>query len=188
MENYSTPYLSSGRLTYTRARMEDTEAMFNGWGGNPKVARYMMFRPMSPEECEQHIAGVIEAYEAGGNQDHWIIRKDGDGIGEIILTIFAQHNSASVAYLLSEEYWGMGYMTEALRTVIRFGFEVRGLNRICASHFRENGASGRVMEKAGMVFEGIEREKYLKDGVYYDAAGYAILRREYEKGGDKHGE
>ena len=179
MENYSTPDLRSSRLAYTRARMEDAAAMFHGWGGNPNVARYMMFNAMSLEECEKHIADAMKAYETGSNQDHWIIRKDGEAIGEIILTTFPNHNGASVAYLLAEEHWGKGYMTEALKEIIRFGFEERGLNRIWAAHFRENAASGRVMEKAGMIFEGIEREKYIKDGSYYDAACYAILRRDF---------
>lgn len=49
-------------------------------------------------------------------------------------------------------------------------------HRIHAAHFTRNPASGRVMQKAGMQFEGIHRGLYQKNGVFEDAARYAIVR------------
>jgi ribosomal-protein-alanine N-acetyltransferase len=57
---------------------------------------------------------------------------------------------ASAGYWLCPSVWGRGFATEALREVLRFGFEVRKLARIEANHLLINPASGRVMEKAGM--------------------------------------
>jgi RimJ/RimL family protein N-acetyltransferase len=57
-----------------------------------------------------------------------------------------------------------------------------GLNKIHAYYLTRNPASGRVMEKAGMRYEGHLRQHALKDGVYEDLKLFAILRDEYENG------
>jgi ribosomal-protein-alanine N-acetyltransferase len=69
-------------------------------------------------------------------------------------------------------------MPEAVRAVIRFGFGRMELNRIQARCIAENTASARVMEKAGMTYEGTLREYELIKGVYRDMKFYSILRRE----------
>jgi len=58
------------------------------------------------------------------------------------------------AYILRRERWGRGYATEALRRVLRIGHDELGLGRILALAYRDNDASRRVMEKAGMRPDG----------------------------------
>ena len=70
-------------------------------------------------------------------------------------------------------------MTEAVRVVIRYGFEVLALNRIQARCKVENVGSWRVMEKAGMTLEGTLREFTLSKGRHLDLRMYAIRRREW---------
>ena len=69
-------------------------------------------------------------------------------------------------------------MTEALRAVIKFGFEEMNLNRIEAQHETTNPASGRVMEKVGMKKEGVLRQRLLNKGKFVDVALYSVLRGE----------
>lgn len=71
-------------------------------------------------------------------------------------------------------------MPEAVRAVIRFGFVRMGLNRLQARCIAENTASARVMEKAGMSYEGTLRESEYVKGAYRDMKLYSILRRELE--------
>ena len=75
---------------------------------------------------------------------------------------------------------GLGYMSEAARRVIQFGFEELGLNRIYAGYFTRNPTSRRVMEKAGMTYEGTYRQNVLKWGEFVDVGACAILRSEYD--------
>ena len=63
---------------------------------------------------------------------------------------------------------------------MRYGFEELGLNRIFATHFPRNAASGRVLEKVGMSVEGTLRQHWKKWGVFEDVIMYSILREEYE--------
>ena len=74
----------------------------------------------------------------------------------------------------------MGYATEATQAVIRYGFEVLGLQRIFAGHFTRNPVSGRVMQKAGMTYEGCFRKHHKKWDVFEDLAYYGIIRGDYD--------
>jgi len=71
-------------------------------------------------------------------------------IGAIGLKPLEEPGVGSAGYWFSPVVWGRGFATEALREILRYGFEVVGLERIEARHVIENPASGRVMEKAGM--------------------------------------
>lgn len=88
--------------------------------------------------------------------------------------------SAELGYWIGVDFWGQGYMSETARRVIQYGFEDLGLQRIDAWHFMSNPASGRVMQKAGMKFEGTMRQHILKWGEFVDVVSYSILRSEYE--------
>ena len=70
-------------------------------------------------------------------------------------------------------------MPEAVRAIIRFGFDRMGLNRMEARCIAENTAPARVMEKAGMTYEDTLREREFIKGIYRDMELYSILRLEY---------
>ena len=90
-----------------------------------------------------------------------------------------RHNHAEIGYWLGKPYWGKGYATEAGQALLGYGFETLNLYRIHASHFVGNPASGRVMQKLGMRFEGL-RPGYMRKGdQYYDLVLYGILRDWY---------
>lgn len=96
-----------------------------------------------------------------------------------------EHASAELGYVLSRSYWGRGLMPEAVRAMIRFGFQRMDLNRIEARCIAKNTASARVMEKAGMTREGTLRESELIKGAFRDMKRYSILRREFEAATDR---
>src|SRR5947209_20197546 len=74
--------------------------------------------------------------------------------GGIGLHLAPEHNRAEVGYWVGLPFWGRGYATEAARAVVGYGFDQLKLNRIFASHFSGNDASGRVLQKLGMKPEG----------------------------------
>jgi ribosomal-protein-alanine N-acetyltransferase len=83
---------------------------------------------------------------------------------------------AEIGYWLGEMFWGRGIMTEAVTAFADWGFEELGLVRIEAAVYAPNGASARVLEKAGFAFEGRHRARYCKDGEYFDGLMYAKIR------------
>lgn len=108
------------------------------------------------------------------------LREDGRQIGGIGLRVEQPHQHAELGYWLGVAHWGKGYATEASRAMLRYGFEGLGLHRIFASHFGHNPASGRILKKIGMRYEGCQREHLSKWGQFVDSELYGILRREWE--------
>lgn len=100
-------------------------------------------------------------------------------IGAISLMTKRDWDSAEMGYWVGKEYWGKGYCTEAAGAVLDYGFTVAGFNRIYASYLDRNPASGRVMEKIGMVYEGCRRQHIKKWGEYVNLIDYGILKSEY---------
>ncbi len=135
-----------------------------------------------------YLDGVAEAWIAthekafaDGVAAHFALTllEGGELIGAIGLHIVPEHGRAELGYWIAVPHWGRGYATEAARAVVAFGFESLNLHRIQASHITRNPASGRVLEKAGMKFEGIRRHAFKKWDAYEDLAGYAILDAEW---------
>ncbi len=71
-------------------------------------------------------------------------------------------------------------MSEALSVILNFGFSKLKLNRIEAIHYEGNTASGRVMEKCGMIYKGRQIKKANFKGCYHDVIHYDISRQEWK--------
>ena len=107
------------------------------------------------------------------------LRESGELCGAIGLGIDADNNQAELGYWLGKPYWGQGYCTEAARAVVRYGFEILGLHRIHSAHFPHNPASGRVMQKIGMHYEGCRPQHIRKWEKFEDLVQYGILKRDW---------
>lgn len=112
------------------------------------------------------------------------LRNDGRQIGGVGLRVDEQHQHAELGYWLGAPCWGKGYATEAAREMLRYGFENLQLHRIFASHFKHNPASGRILRKLGMRYEGCQREHLRKWGQFVDSELYGMLRRDWEQDGE----
>lgn len=108
------------------------------------------------------------------------IKDTNELIGAIGLVVKMEFDRAEVGYWIGKPFWGKGYCTEAAFTLLHYGFSVMQLNRIYSTHFIENPASGRVMEKLGMKKEGILRQHIKKWGVFHDIVEYGILKNEFQ--------
>ena len=108
------------------------------------------------------------------------LRSDGRQIGGMGLTVETQHQHAELGYWLGVPYWGKGYATEAAREMLRYGFEDLQLHRTFASHFKDNLASGRVLQKLGMRYEGCQREHIQKWGQFIDLELYGMLKKDWD--------
>lgn len=107
------------------------------------------------------------------------LRDTGELAGCISLVLRLHDDRAEMGYWMGVPYWNHGYCSEAARALVAYGFEQMGLNRIYAHHLTRNPASGRVMQKAGMTYEGTLRQHVKKWQRYEDLAAYGILRSDY---------
>ena len=138
--------------------------------------------PYEDGMAEEWINTHQEKFEQGRLVNFAIAEKDTTRLyGAIGLGIDSQNYNAELGYWIGVPYWGQGYCTEAAKATVAYGFENVGLHRIRSSHFRRNPASGRVMQKIGMICEGCLRQDVNKWGVFEDLILYGILATEWHE-------
>jgi RimJ/RimL family protein N-acetyltransferase len=175
------PALETDRLILRKMSPGDAEAVF-AYASDPEVSRYALWDThRSIKDSRAFLELAVRKYE-GGDEPDWGIVYKGDGhiVGTCGFVNWSlDHARAELGYAIHREYWGQGLVPEAVRAMIRFGFEKIGLNRIEARCIAENTASARVMEKAGMSYEGTLQQREFIKGAYRNIKLYAILKSEY---------
>ena len=100
-------------------------------------------------------------------------------IGEAGLSVTNDRfRMGEIYYNLLPEFWGQGFATEAVKTIIKFGFEELRLHRIEAGVTTDNQMSIKVLEKVGMTREGLKRKMLPIRGNWKDNYHYAILEED----------
>lgn len=174
-------YIETERLVIRKLEKRDYEDMYE-YARLPEVTRYLLWNPHpSAEYTRDYILSVQKFYRNGEYFDYAVIVKDERKmIGTCGFTkIDKTNNSAEVGYVLNPDYRGVGYATEALISLMRFGINDMGINRIEAKYMVGNDASRHVMERCGMKFEGIHRQQMLVKGNYVDIGVCAVTHNEF---------
>lgn len=86
---------------------------------------------------------------------------------------------AEIGYELAKAHWGRGIMTEALDSIIDWGFRSLELNRIEALVMVNNIASIQLLKKLGFFEEGLLREYGYWKGQFHDLKIFSLLKRDY---------
>lgn len=147
--------------------------------GNRAVADNRMSIPHPYEDgmAEEWISGLAPRIERGELALFAVVDKVSDQlIGEVSLRIDRRSGEAMLSYWIGEPYWGRGYGTEAASLIVRYGFEDLRLGRIRARYSPKNVASGRVLQKVGLRYEGRSRRFNTKLGMPEDLALYGLSR------------
>ena len=176
------PQLVSERLILRRMLLQDAEDMY-AYAHLPQVTRYLTWREHpSLSYTKQYLAYIATRYRVGEFYDFSLVCKaDGHMIGTCGFTRFDPDNDAAeIGYVLNPAYRKKGLATEAVMLILRYGFEVLGLNRIEARYMCENLESRAVMDRCGMHFEGIHRGLMKIKGKYEDIGICAITADEYK--------
>ena len=176
----SQPNLETTRLILRPFKLSDAKKV-QILAGDKQVASttLMIPHPYPDGAAEEWIKTHKEKYASGRGVYFAItLKENGELVGAINLLNIIDSQRGELAYWVGVPYWNKGYCTEAGEAVLSYGFLDRGLNRIHARYFSRNHASGRVLEKLGMIHEGTQRQHVLKWGVYEDMELMGILRAE----------
>jgi RimJ/RimL family protein N-acetyltransferase len=134
------------------------------------------------EKAEAMIARDLESMAAGEHIRLGLLR-DGDESLIGVCTLFAfveQCRRAEVGYGLAAHAWGQGYMDEALRALLEYGFGELGLNRVEADIDPRNARSAASLERLGFTREGFLRERWIVGEEVSDTALYGLLARDWK--------
>ncbi|MCB9280477.1 MAG: GNAT family N-acetyltransferase [Lewinellaceae bacterium] len=177
------PTLETERLVLRAPAVRDIPEIVR-YAGNPEIAKTTLNIPNPYREMDA-VFWINMAMQGFETRSKYIfaleLKSTGKFIGGMGLHVDNQFNRAEAGYWIAVPYWKQGLASEGLATVLRFGFEELELNKIYATHLLENPASGRVMQKNGMIKEGELVDHFRKDNAYRTVAQYRLTRAEYEK-------
>lgn len=183
MNKFGTKRIDTEHCVLRRITTNDYQDMYENWVKYEEVCRYFPFNPITDIDIyKEKVHKWATNYESD-TYFHWVIewKENAELIGTINLgNVVESCFMADTSYMLSPQYWGRGIMTEVLQAILNYAFYEIELNRVQAEVFDGNIASEHVLKKCGMLFEGIARQKYYKNGIYIDTAQYAILRDDFK--------
>ena len=110
-----------------------------------------------------------------------VLRGEKNMIGTLGFNNFQKNHKANIGYDLQYDYWNRGIITEALREIIKFGFEELEINRIEAEVMQGNIASEKVLSKLGFKREGVLIDRMYWNERHYDMTMYSLLHSEFKK-------
>ncbi|WP_102262935.1 GNAT family N-acetyltransferase [Mesobacillus jeotgali] len=174
------PQLETERLVLREISLEDIDDI-HIYASNPEVSKYVFWGAHETRAAtEEYVKMILALYEEGKIAPWGIHFKDDNKlIGTVDFVSWQpQHKTAEIGYALSMDYWGRGIATEAVKELIKFGMSEMELVRIQAKALVANKGSERVMEKAGMNFEGILRKFIFMKGAHYDVKMYSIIKED----------
>ena len=155
----NTKELESERLILRKFKIEDVSNVYNNWATDYETSKFLSWQPHKDIEVTKKVVQTwINEYENGSY--NWIveIKDNHEPIGSISV-VNEKDSVAEIGYCYGSKYWGQGYATEALRTVIEYLLNEEYFYLIEARHIRGNPASGKVMQKAGMKYECYLRDR-----------------------------
>lgn len=180
LNHKGTVTIETERLILRRFTMEDAEAMYRNWASDDEVTKHLTWPTHTSVEISKMVLTDWTSHYPEPDFYNWaiVLKENGpEPIGNISTAHVKESTlCATMGYCMSRAHWGKGVMTEALTAVIDFFFDEVGFNRIDADHAVDNPASGRVMEKSGMRYEGTHRQAVRTNCGIVDIKKWAILK------------
>jgi UDP-4-amino-4,6-dideoxy-N-acetyl-beta-L-altrosamine N-acetyltransferase len=165
----------------TRLRRVEREDIptFVRWFSDPAVRSFLLVN--SPISHAQEEKWFERKLEDDDSELFAIETLDGTHIGNIELFHFQRvHRGAELGVVLGEKaYWGQGYGSDAIRALLRFGFEELNLHRIQLRVYEDNERAIRAYQKCGFQLEGRLRQAIYRCGRYYDLLMMGVLAHEF---------
>lgn len=137
---------------------DDAAEALRVYAGDPVVTRYLSWAAYAEvEPLRAFFAQSGENWRTETGHRGWLLHERASGamVGSIGMSV--ECGKAVFGYVLGRAYWGRGYASEALRHLVEWALAQPQIWRAWAYCDVDNPASARVMEKAGMVREGILR-------------------------------
>lgn len=181
MKLLGTRILETERLILRKFSMDDVDAMFNNYGRDLNVTKYLNWKTHETlEDSKESIKLFMSKYD--DNLFHWavLIKDSNELIGDIAVNrIDNRNNNCEVGYQFGSRYWGNGYATETLKVVLDYLLNDCEFYLVECRHTSSNVASGKVMEKAGMIKDAIlPNRRYNKyTNKYEDLIVYSKIKK-----------
>jgi RimJ/RimL family protein N-acetyltransferase len=135
--------------------------------------------PYSREKEREWVEAQIAAKD--DHRTFTVLTKKGQPIGNVGFNVINyQSRRAIVGIVMGEKrLWDKGYGTDAMRTLMKFGFEELGMDKLELGVHSLNKRAIVCYEKCGFKLEGVQRNSDYYNGKYIDGLTMGILKEEW---------
>ena len=180
MKNTGIQNINTERLLLRRLNIDDAEIMFKSWASDPDVTKFMRWKTHQDIETTRYVINVwLKEYKSADTYRWGIFFKEASElVGAIdIVSLDKNTQTAQIGYCIAKKHWNKGITTEALKAVINYMFLKTDIKKIESWHHIDNPASGKVMQKSGMIFKGVKKngDKDSNDNLH-DISVYEIMK------------
>ena len=125
--------LETTRLLLRRPTVEDAEAAFESYASDPKITRYLTWTAhTSPAQTREYFQQSIDAWDLRMGHRMWLIERKEDRVLVGTLGCTVHFHRAEIGFALGSQFWGHGYMPEAMAKVCAAAFEDDRIARVQA--------------------------------------------------------
>lgn len=184
MNNKGTIKLETDRLFLRKGKLQDAQQIYENYGKDPLVSKYVVWNiHKSVDDAIELMKKWEDSYEKN-NSYKWLVelKESNLVIGSITaVKVDDVNKTVAIGYCFGSKWWNKGYATECLKRVIKFFFEDIGVETIYANHLSSNMASGKVMLKSGMLYEGTLRNRMIDKNTNKSTnlETYSIIKEDY---------
>ena len=177
------PLLESERLLFRKLTDADAPEIL-ALRGKPETMRFIP-RPLLTDigSALAHIKTINDKIEENLDINWAVTEKDNDkciGIMGFYRTE-PEHFRTEIGYIILPQYWGKGYVTEAVQTLLDFAFNSLNLHSVGAVIDSRHKASERVLQKNGFTKEAHFVENFYYNNEFTDTVIYSLLKRNFIK-------
>jgi len=197
MRHAGTQELETDRLLLRRLLPEDAEMMYQNWASDPEVTRFLRWEPHKNEAETHELLTAWATLYPNPDYYQWAIveKATGEVFGSISIynsllgepqqkTAWPKMNLTDgiwePGYCIGKKWWNKGFTTEALNALVEYWFTNTDSDWLACCHATTNPASGKVMTKAGFVYDH-DAEYHKFDGTPVSCKCYALTRAHYEE-------
>jgi ribosomal-protein-alanine N-acetyltransferase len=175
------PELKTERLIFREVTSADVEEIYKIYS-DLEVAKFDWYRPIVTKDDALSIINRYKMEFHNKEEITWGVARKSDNkiIGYCNLGTFNDDSlRCEIGYGFNRDEWNKGYATEAIKALVKFGFEIMNFNRVEATVTVGNDASVKALKKADFIQEGIVRERTIMKGKFEDDVILAMLRKDY---------
>lgn len=154
------------RLRLRKPSRDDATALFKAYTQDEEVVRFLSWKPHGSIDDTREFLECCDSQWAEGVVFPYVIEPREDTAGPIgMIDLRRAQHTVDFGYVLARPCWGQGIVAEALKALVEWSLAQPDIWRAAAFCDAENPASARVMEKAGMRYEGLLRRYFIPPNV-----------------------
>lgn len=170
--------LTGDRTTLREFRMDDLDDV-HAIVGDDRVTTWLSFDARSVDESAAMLAGIIERAQVEPRNEVYLAVTPPNSDRLVGFVRLARSGSnAKLGYAIGYDSWTRGYATDAVRTILTFGFRDLKLHRVTAAIGPDNAASVRIVDRLGFSYERRLRDHVFTNGAWRDSLLYSLLAPE----------